>query len=92
VQDHKISINEHCPCTQPECPIRGNCVLCIQAHLDHQKHIPECMENLLRDKVKGLAEMMELTVADARPEPRFWTTFDRQGFLKECLEKHSKRG
>ncbi len=91
MQDHKISVNKHCPCTQPECPVRGNCVLCIQAHLDHKQHLPECMENLLRDRVKDLAGMMEFEVTDTRPTPEFWKTFDTQGYLEECLDRHSEK-
>ncbi len=52
MKDHDISINEHCPCSQSDCPIRGNCVLCVQNHLEHKRHIPECIQNLLRPAVQ----------------------------------------
>ena len=92
MHDHKISVNNYCPCTQPQCPVWGNCVLCIQAHLDHKEHLPECMENLLREKVKDLSAMMEFTVSDSRPTPEFWESFDKEGYLKECLDRHMKKG
>jgi hypothetical protein len=50
------------------------------------------MENLLRYKMKGLSEMMELTVSDSRPTPEFWESFDRQGYLNECLDRNMKNG
>ena len=88
MKDHKISINKHCPCTQSQCPIRGNCVLCIQNHLDHKRHIPECIQEPLRPAIESLAKQVELNVSEARPEKEFWDDFDSEAFLKETLGKH----
>ena len=88
MKDHKISINKHCPCTQSQCPIRGNCVLCIQNHLDHNRHIPECIQEHLRPAIESLAKQVELNVSEARPEKEFWDDFDSEAFLKGTLDKH----
>ena len=90
MKDFKISLNKHCPCSQPQCPIRGNCVLCIQNHLDHKRHLPECMENLLRTSVKDLAALLELKTSDDRPDGEFWESYDKEGLLKRSLDRHKK--
>jgi len=88
MEDHKISINKRCPCTQSQCPIRGNCVLCMQNHLDHKRHIPECIQGQLRPAIESLAKQVELNISEARPEEDFWDNFDTGAFLKGSLDKH----
>jgi hypothetical protein len=89
MKDHKISINKHCPCTQLECPIRGNCVLCIQGHLDHKRHLPECIQNLLRPMVHSLAQQVELETEEGRPDKAFWETYDQDNLLNRAIKRHS---
>ena len=92
MKDHGISINEYCPCSQSGCPIRGNCVLCVQNHLEHKRHIPECVQNMLRPAVQILADQMELGTSDSRPTPEFWKQLDKEKFLKKSIDRHSKQG
>ena len=88
MEDHEISLNKFCPCTQTQCRIRGNCVVCVQNHLDHKRHIPECLQDLLRDSVQSLAGMVQLKTEEGRPTPAFWETFDRDKRLHESIERH----
>ena len=88
MKDFKISYNNNCPCTQKECPIRGNCVLCVQNHLEHKRHIPECIQNLLRKDVENLSKMVELKTEEQRPDKEFWKSFDKEALIKSSLEKH----
>ncbi len=67
MEDHGVSVNEQCPCTQSKCQIRGKCVPCVQTHLDRKHHIPECFQDLLRASIKHLAAMVELSSDEARP-------------------------
>jgi len=90
MKDHGISINEHCPCSQEDCPIRGNCVLCVQNHLEHKRHVPECIQNMLRPVVQSLADQMELGTSDSRPTPAFWEQFDKEKFLKKSIKRHKE--
>jgi hypothetical protein len=90
MKDHRISFNKYCPCTQPDCPIRGNCVLCIQNHLEHKRHIPECIQNILRPAVQSLADRVELKTEDSRPAPEFWRDFDKDEFLEKSIARHKK--
>ena len=90
MKDHGVSLNKHCTCTQPQCPIWGNCVLCTQNHLEHKRHIPECMQNILRPAVLSLCQQMEMETTDTRPNPTFWKNFDREGHVKKSKARHSK--
>ena len=90
MNDYGISINKHCPCSQADCPIRGNCVLCVQNHLEHKRHIPECIQNMLRPVVQSLADHMELGTSDSRPTPAFREQLDKDEFLKKSIERHKK--
>ncbi|NPV01784.1 MAG: hypothetical protein HPY53_10430 [Brevinematales bacterium] len=93
MKDFGISYNKSCTCTQGECPIRGNCVLCVQNHLDHKRHIPECIQNLIRPEIRKLSAMVEYEVSDTRPGKGFWETFDKEKFIGETTGKHvSKKG
>ena len=68
----KPGFAEDCPCVQERCPIWGNCVECVRNHRKHQRHVPECMQPMLRGLVKELAEKVELKVEENRPTPEFW--------------------
>jgi hypothetical protein len=63
-------------------------VPCVQNHLDHGRHIPECMQNLLRPAVKLLAEQVELGTSDSRPSREFWTALDKDEFLASSTDRH----
>jgi hypothetical protein len=43
-------------------------------HREHGRHLPECMEDILREKVKDLAALVEYDVVDTRPTPEFWAS------------------
>ena len=88
MKDYGVSINKHCPCSQPDCPIRGNCVLCVQNHLEHKRQVPECIQNILRPAVQSLANQMEWETTDSRPSPEFWSKLDREEFLTQSLGRH----
>ena len=86
MKDFNISYNKNCTCAQKECPIRGNCVLCIQNHLKHKRHIPECIQNLLRKDIGNLSRMVELKTEEQRPDKEFWESFDKEAFVENSLK------
>ena len=88
MKDFNISHNKNCPCSQKECPIRGNCVLCIQNHIVHKRHIPECIQNLLRKDIESLSRMVELKTEEQRPDKEFWKSFDKEALVESSLKKH----
>lgn len=89
MEDHGISLNKFCPCIQTQCRIRGNCVVCVQNHLDHKRHIPECFQDILRDHIQSLAGLVELKTEEKRPTPAFWEKFDRDKRLRESVARHT---
>lgn len=87
-KDYEVSLNEKCPCTQQGCPIQGNCVLCVQNHIEHKRHIPECIQNILRPAVESLTKQLELQTKDGRPKPSFWKKLDKKAFVKKSFDRH----
>jgi hypothetical protein len=91
MEDHGISVNKFCPCVQTQCRIRGNCVVCVQNHLDHKRHIPECFQDMLRDHIRSLAGLVQLKTDEKRPSPAFWETYDRDKRLRESVARHTEK-
>ena len=90
MDDHGVSLNRNCPCTQKFCPIRGNCVLCVQNHLEHRRHIPECIQDVLRETVKTLADKMELKTSEGRPDDAFWQKMAQTDFVRKSIARHQQ--
>jgi hypothetical protein len=63
---------DDCPCIQTRCHRHGNCVECIRVHRTRQEHIPECLQDMFRSRVKELAALVEYDVRDLRRTPAFW--------------------
>jgi hypothetical protein len=61
-----------CPCIQTRCPLHGNCVECVAVHRKGAGHVPECMQDLLRQTVQKMAALVEYGVIDKRPDEEFW--------------------
>ena len=54
---------DHCPC-QKACRYHGNCKECVAIHRAHGEHVPNCMRNMLNDKIRLLSELTEHSVAN----------------------------
>jgi hypothetical protein len=63
---------DDCPCTQVRCYRHGNCVECIRVHRTRQQHIPECLQDMFRNRIKELAALVECDVIDLRRTPAYW--------------------
>jgi hypothetical protein len=63
---------DDCPCTQIRCHRHGNCVECIRVHRTRQEHIPECLQDMFRTRIKELAALLEYDVLDLRRTPAYW--------------------
>ncbi len=68
--DNGVSFNEKCTCVQKQCKLWGNCVECVQNHVNHGDHVPECMQNILRETIGELAHKVEFKVEDGRHIPK----------------------
>lgn len=63
---------DDCPCTQVRCHRHGNCVECIRVHRTRREHIPECLQDMFRDRIRELARLVEYDIRDARRTPAYW--------------------
>jgi hypothetical protein len=63
---------DDCPCKQIRCHRHGNCVECIRVHRTRQQHIPECLQDMFRTRIRELAALVEYDVLDLRRTPAFW--------------------
>ncbi len=63
---------DDCPCTQVRCHRHGNCVECIRVHRTRQEHIPECLQDMFRERIQGLAGLVEFGIRDLRRTPAYW--------------------
>lgn len=63
---------DDCPCTQVRCHRHGNCVECIRVHRTRKEHIPECLQDIFRDRIRELALLVEYDIRDLRRTPAYW--------------------
>ncbi len=63
---------DDCPCTQVRCHRHGNCVECVRVHRTRQLHIPECLQEMFRVRIRKLAALVEYDILDLRRTPAYW--------------------
>ncbi len=63
---------DDCPCTQVRCHRHGNCVECIRVHRTRKEHVPECLQDMFRDRIRELALLVEYDIRDLRRTPAYW--------------------
>ena len=63
---------DDCPCTQVRCHRHGNCVECVRVHRTRQQHIPECLQEMFRSRIRELAALVEYDIRDLRRTPAYW--------------------
>lgn len=59
---------DHCPCRKA-CRYHGNCKECVAIHRAHGEHVPNCMRNMLNNKIRFLSELTEHTIANEIKPP-----------------------
>lgn len=52
---------DHCPC-QKACRYHGNCRECVAIHRAHEEHVPNCMRNMINQKLRILSGLTEHTL------------------------------
>lgn len=60
---------DHCPCKKA-CRYHGNCKECVAIHRAHQEHVPNCMRQMINQKLKVLSELTEHTLANEIEAPK----------------------
>lgn len=82
-----IKSGEHskCPCPKAKCEWHGKCFECVLLHRVHKDHVPNCLQPILEDKIKALAQTAELVVMQKEKTPaEFWD------YVNEVCPKEEK--
>ena len=56
--------NLKCTCPNTFCEWFGKCKECVAQHRYHGKHLPTCLQFILKDKITALAETAEMYTGD----------------------------
>jgi hypothetical protein len=64
--DYKPGIADDCSCPKTTCSMWGSCRECVSAHRAHEKHVPHCMQLILKKAVKNLAELIECDLIEQK--------------------------
>ena len=86
--DHAISFNKNCTCIQNSCPIWGNCVLCIEDHKAGRNHLPECMQDMIRQELSSLCTKVEFDPVERRPGHSVFDDLDKPKFVADSIARH----
>ena len=60
---------DHCSC-QKACRYHGNCKECVAIHRAHQEHVPNCMRDMINQKIRCLSALTEHTIANEIEAPK----------------------
>ncbi|NLK08159.1 MAG: hypothetical protein GX316_05605 [Firmicutes bacterium] len=58
-----------CPCPNGLCDWHGKCRECVALHRYHGDHVPYCLQPLLREKIRALAQTVEMELEHKPPTP-----------------------
>jgi len=62
-----------CTCLKIKCEFHGNCYKCVRIHRHFGDHVPDCLQFILKDKVKGIAQAAEMTAdSKSKTSDEFW--------------------
>lgn len=64
--DSKIT---SCPCPNTLCDWHGKCKECVALHRYHADHVPYCLQEIMRDKVRALASVVEADIHNKETTP-----------------------
>ena len=67
-----------CTCTSTLCEWHGKCAQCVALHRHHGEHVPACLQPLLADKVRALADTVEMLVNKKEPTPTEYRLYVRR--------------
>ena len=58
-----------CTCANTLCDWHGKCKECVALHRHHNNHIPACLQPIINDKIKDLADAVELLTEKKNSHP-----------------------
>lgn len=74
-----------CPCPKVKCEWHGNCFECVMIHRVNQDHVPNCMQPMLKNKIKELAKVAEMIT-----EPKPLTPGEYWDYVNEVCPKENE--
>jgi hypothetical protein len=67
-----------CSCPKKKCEWHGDCYNCVRIHRHFGDHLPNCLQFILREKVKEIAGTVEMTVEPKeKTPPEYWDYVNR---------------
>ncbi len=76
-----------CTCVNTLCEWHGKCRECVALHRYHGEHLPSCLQPLLKDKLKKLVEVVEMTAVAKEATPLEYRFYVRARDEDEKLKK-----
>jgi len=77
---------QKCSCPKTACEWHGKCVECVTLHRYAKKHIPNCLQQFVNEKIKAIADIGELETTEKEKTPEdYWV------YIKEQDKKMDKR-
>jgi len=64
---------KECPCPKIKCEWHGDCYNCVRIHRHFGDHIPNCLQFILKDKIKEMARTVEMNLEAKEQTPaEYW--------------------
>ncbi len=61
-----IAKHPKCDCPLTSCEQHGKCFECVMVHRHYGNHVPHCLQFMLKDKIKELAKLAEITIPEKK--------------------------
>ena len=58
-----------CTCPNTLCDWHGKCKECVALYRHHNDHVPFCLQPIIREKVKAIAETVEMEISQKQGTP-----------------------
>jgi len=71
-------LDYHCACPYTQCDWHGNCKVCVAMHRHKGDHIPACLQPMIKDKLRGLAKTVEVTIQNKAEIPAEYFQYIRE--------------
>ena len=67
-----------CPCQRKLCEWNGKCKECVALHRYHGDHVPVCMQPIIKEKIRALADTAELSIIEKQETPMEYRLYVRE--------------
>lgn len=62
-------VEAKCSCPKTKCEWHSDCYNCVRIHRHFGEHVPNCLQFILRDRIKEIARTAEMAVAPEEMTP-----------------------